>query len=432
MKNTGNRINSIAVWELLINSVDSIIELSDGSILKSNAAADKLLAGIIKDRNNRFNLAAISPKFQSGGELSAEYEKKIFHRALLKGFVRTGWVLEDHSRKEIYVEITILPIDAAEGKDYFLFIRDMNEEVRMRKQFAKLQGKFHQKTGEINMKNKEIVSQRDIIETQRDVAFKQRDEIAYKKQAIVDSIRYASRIQNALLPLDKTFAECFSSHFILFLPKDIIGGDFYWISNKHEKIVVAGADCTGHGVPGALMSIMGMTFLDEIVNQLGILQPDLILKDLRQRIISSLGQTGNSGEPFDGMDIALITLDYQNNKLQYAGAYNNLIVVKNKILTEIKADKMPLAYHTGSNARFTNHEIDISTNDSIYIYSDGFSDQFGWREDKKYKLSRFKELLQNVQDVPVDCQKVLLENEFNNWKGEVDQLDDILVMGMQI
>ncbi|MCK5135688.1 MAG: SpoIIE family protein phosphatase [Bacteroidales bacterium] len=432
MSNINDKISDIATWKLFNNSDDALIVLHDNNVINTNVAADNLLNGLTPVGNKNFSLAGISPEFQPGGEPSAEYEKKMFDNASKSGFARSGWALKDKHGKELYVEITLIPSGSGNDTEHYLFLREMNEEVRMRQRFIEIQKDIDLKTKEVNIQNEEIESQKEIIETQRDVALKQRDEIATQKQAITDSIRYASRIQSALLPFEETFLNSFSDYFILYLPKDIIGGDFYWISKKHNITVVAAADCTGHGVPGALMSIMGMTFLDEIVNNLGIVQPDLILNNLRQRIINTLGQKGSYGETSDGMDIALFTIDYVSNKLQYSGAFNHLLIVRNDTMTELKADRMPLAYYTGINTPFTKHEFDISANDSIYIYSDGYSDQFGWREGKKYKLRRFKDLLMNFQDVPMKGQKVLLENELNNWKGDVDQLDDILVLGMQI
>ena len=433
MNYINDKLNDIAVWKLFNNSDDALIVLHNNTIINTNAAAENILNGLIPGKNNNFNLAGISPEFQPGGEPSTEYEKKLFYNASKTGFARYGWALKDKHGKEFHVEITLIESGSGDDKIHYVFFREMNEEVRIRKRFIEIQKDIDLKTKEVNIQNEEIESQKEIIETQRDVALKQRDEIIIKKKEITDSIRYASRIQSALLPHEEAFINSFSDYFILHFPKDIIGGDFYWISKKTDTTVVAAADCTGHGVPGALMSIMGMAFLDEIVNNLGIVQPDLILNHLRQRIINALGQKGIFGETSDGMDIALFTIDSERNKLQYSGAFNHLLMIRNNTMTDLKADRMTLAYYKGiNNTSFKMHEIDISANDSIYIYSDGYADQFGWREDKKYSIRRFKELLMNIQDIPMKGQKVLLENEYNNWKGDMHQIDDILVLGMQI
>ena len=288
------------------------------------------------------------------------------------------------------------------------------------------------KSREIDLQKEEIETHREAIETQRDIALKQRDEITIQKKDITDSITYASRIQSALLPKKEIIDRIFQEYFILYKPRDIIGGDFYWVSQKGSRVIMAAADCTGHGVPGALMSIMGMAFLDEIVNNHGIVRPDLILNDLRERVIKALGQRGISGETSDGMDIALLCIDYDKYTLQFSGAFNPLIIIRDNNMIELKADHMTLSYHRGNDPSFINQEIEIATGDSLYIFSDGYIDQFGWRDDKKYKLRCFKDLLLSLQDIPMEGQKVLLENDLNHWKGDVPQLDDILVVGIKI
>jgi serine phosphatase RsbU (regulator of sigma subunit) len=432
MKYINDKIGEVAVKQLFANSADALIIRHNNTVIYTNTAAENILNGLIPVKHENFSLAGISPEFQPGGDLSAGLEQKMLDDALKSGFTRSGWVFKDLHGKEFHVEITIIISKSGDDTEQYLFLREINEEVRMRQRFIEVQKDSDRKTREINVLKGEIVSQKEIIETQRDVALKQRDEIIFQKKQITDSIKYAGRIQSALLPDEEIFKSSFSDYFILNLPKDIISGDFYWTSKKDNTTVVVAADCTGHGVPGALMSIMGMVFLDEIVNILGIVQPDLILNHLRQKIIHALCQKGNFGEASDGMDIALFTIDKDRNTLRYSGAFNHLLIIRNNTLTETKADRMSLAYDKEVSTPFTCHNTDISTNDSIYIYSDGYSDQFGWRNDKKYSLRRFKELLVNIQDVPMKGQKMLLENEFNNWKGDSQQTDDILVMGMQI
>jgi len=287
-------------------------------------------------------------------------------------------------------------------------------------------------TEDIKMLKEEIFSQKEIIETQLEVALIQKDEISEKKKEITDSIRYARRIQSALLPKEDLFKKIFTDYFIFYKPKDIVSGDFYWISVKGNKTIVAATDCTGHGVPGAFMSIMGMVFLNEIVNNQGILQPNKILDNLNRRIISSLGQNRKKGETSDRMDIALVSIDLGNYSLQYAGAFNSLFIIRNNCLHEIKGDRMLIGVFNRKKKSFTNHEIEIKTNDSIYLFSDGYIDQFGWRSDKKFNMNNFREFLLSIQNVPMKAQKLLLENNLINWMGDMDQIDDILVIGIKI
>jgi len=281
------------------------------------------------------------------------------------------------------------------------------------------------------LKNK-IESQKEELETRRDLAEEQRDEISTQKNELTDSIEYASRIQSSLIPGSELFKKSFSDYFILNKPKDIVSGDFYWISVKDSKTIVAVTDCTGHGVPGAFMSMLGISFFNEIVNEKNIVQPNLILNNLRDMVIKSLAQSGGDNKTMDGMDIALITVDIGKHTLQYSGAHNPLILIRNNNLSEIRGDRMPVGSYLITDIPFTNHEIEIKANDSIYLFSDGYKDQSGWRNNKKLKHNRFLEYLLSIQNVPMKAQKILLENNLKNWMGDLEQIDDILVVGVQI
>lgn len=256
--------------------------------------------------------------------------------------------------------------------------------------------------------------------------------LAYQKKQITDSIEYASRIQTAILPPGDYLHKIIPDHFILYKPRDIVSGDFYWITHKDGKIVVAAVDCTGHGVPGAFMSMLGFAFLNEIVNKEKELQANEILNQLRDSVKKSLHQTGKEGEAKDGMDIALCIIDPVNLKLQYAGAYNPLFLIRNKEFITIKADRMPIGIHIIEKESFTNHETDIQKGDTIYIFTDGYVDQFGGPYKQKYKRTPFKELLEENQEKSMAEQKKILENSFDEWKGEFEQIDDVLVIGIKI
>ncbi|MFC2103824.1 tetratricopeptide repeat protein [Bacteroidota bacterium] len=256
--------------------------------------------------------------------------------------------------------------------------------------------------------------------------------LAYQKRQITDSIEYASRIQTAILPPVDFISKVIPDYFILYKPRDIVSGDFYWITYKDGKIVVAVVDCTGHGVPGAFMSMLGFAFLNEIVNKERDLKANEILNYLRDYVKKSLRQTGKEDEAKDGMDIALCIIDSDNLKLQYSGAYNPLYLIRNDDFITLKADRMPIGIHIIEKESFTNHEIDIQKDDIIYIFTDGYIDQFGGPKSSKFKLTPFKEMLISIKDRSLSEQKKLLEEEFNNWKGQRDQIDDVLIMGIKI
>lgn len=257
--------------------------------------------------------------------------------------------------------------------------------------------------------------------------------ITEQKNQITDSIRYASSIQNAVLPTGTYITEMLSQHFVLFLPKDIVSGDFYWTTRVGNKVIVAAVDCTGHGVPGAFMSMLGISFLFEIVSKDGVLQPATILNLLRTRIKTTLSQTGKVNEQKDGMDMSLCVIDTANSSMEWAGAYNPLCQVRGGALIEHKADKMPVAVHVNDNQPFTNHNIDVQQGDTFYMYSDGYADQFGGDEGRKFMSKRFKELLISIAQLPMEQQREILYQTHMQWRGTAhEQVDDILVMGFRV
>jgi serine phosphatase RsbU (regulator of sigma subunit)/Tfp pilus assembly protein PilF len=256
--------------------------------------------------------------------------------------------------------------------------------------------------------------------------------ISHQKQEITDSIRYASRIQNAILPSSSILSDALNEHFVLFLPRDIVSGDFYWFTKQQNKIVLVAADCTGHGVPGAFMSMLGVSFLYEIVSKEGIVQPSHILDMLRDLVKVTLSQTGKKDEQKDGMDISLCTIDLENMKMEWAGAYNPLFLIRNNELIEYKADKMPVAIHLTDHKPFTNNYIDLMPDDVFYMFSDGFADQFGGVDSRKFMIKQFKNLLLDIHQKPMDEQKEKLHQAHLNWRGNLEQIDDIVVFGVRI
>jgi serine phosphatase RsbU (regulator of sigma subunit) len=222
-------------------------------------------------------------------------------------------------------------------------------------------------------------------------------------------------------------------HFVFMKPKNIVSGDFFWVTEKQNKIIVAVADCTGHGVPGAFMSMLGVAFLNEIVNNSSKATPDMILNHLRDFIIRSLHQEyGYSGSK-DGMDMALISIDKKTQIMEYAGAYNPVFIIRSGELHEIKGDKMPIGIHAVKvDEEFTNHQFQLQKEDVIYLFSDGYVDQFGGNDGMKLKMKPFKELLIKISEKPMDKQHKALETYMKKWQGNYSQLDDMIVMGIKI
>lgn len=256
--------------------------------------------------------------------------------------------------------------------------------------------------------------------------------ITEQKKEITDSIQYASRIQKAVLPPEDVISNYFSDYFILYRPRDIVSGDFYFVAPHGSKLIVAAADCTGHGVPGAFMSMLGMALLQETIGKIDQLRADTVLNELRQLVVHSLHQSQGTYTTRDGMDMALYILDRQTNQLSFAGANNPLIVVRNGEVIELKADKMPIGVYEKMDQPFTEKTLNVVTGDMLYTYSDGYQDQFGGPEGKKFMSKRFKELLQSVSHLPCNEQYKVIEQAFSEWKGEGPQIDDVLVVGVRI
>jgi phosphoserine phosphatase RsbU/P len=258
----------------------------------------------------------------------------------------------------------------------------------------------------------------------------QRQILEEKNHEITDSINYAQKIQSALIPTEDEFVSHFKEAFVLFKPKDIVSGDFYWVTKKEDKIYFAVADCTGHGVPGGFMTMLGISFLDEIINEKNISAPNEVLNILRDRIVHTLKQTGTAGESKDGMDIVVCCLDKNTNILRFAGANNSIYIVSNKQINEYKSDKQPCGFHHDPKP-FKQFEIKLQPGDCIYAFSDGYADQFGGERGKKFKYKQLEQMLLN----PVanfKAQKNLLAEKFEKWKGDLEQVDDILLAGVRV
>jgi serine phosphatase RsbU (regulator of sigma subunit) len=302
---------------------------------------------------------------------------------------------------------------------------------------------------QVNLRTNEIQLQKEELQSQRDVVYNQKYKLEEIHLRLTDSIDYAKRIQDSILPDTSIISKIFSEHFVIYNPKDKVSGDFYWWTNIGSNTIITVADCTGHGVPGAFMSMLGVSFLREIVEKEKITNPSLILDNLRENIIESLKQKGEIGEQNDGMDISIISIDKDKQTLEYSGANNSIFILKkNKIefnkrvincefksdsisFYEIKPDKMPIAMYREMK-NFNKIKINIEKGDQIYLFSDGYIDQFGGENRKKFRKKPFKELIFANSNKPMRIQKEILIESMNNWQGSSEQIDDITVLGIKI
>ena len=262
---------------------------------------------------------------------------------------------------------------------------------------------------------------------------KQKEIIEQKSIQITDSIDYAKTIQEAILPDDEKLNALFSEHFILYKPKAIVSGDFYWVAKKGNKIICAVADCTGHGVPGAFMSLLGHNMLENVIQHDNALNPGEILTALNEEIVTRFSKSKERETVMHGMDIALISIDYKTRILEYAGAKNALYIVRNSELIEIKADKNSTGFvgKDHSKVNFLNNSVSLQKGDMLYMFSDGFPDQKGGVAKKKFFYQPFKDLLISIHELPPAEQKQRLDAVMVDWIGEGEQIDDILVMGIR-
>jgi len=303
----------------------------------------------------------------------------------------------------------------------------------------------------ISQKTAEVVAQKDEIEKQKDEVELQRHELQVKNTDITSSINYARRLQEAILPEDALIKKHLREAFILYKPKDIVSGDFYWLDHVngatgHDVTLFAAVDCTGHGVPGAIVSVVGNGGLNRAVNEFGLVEPAMILEKLNEIVVETLSK--GDAEVRDGMDISLCSFDFEKMEMQFAGANNSVYLVRKNVvdaelglngsgkfykqdLVELRPNKQPVGYYE-YRKDFVNNTLSLQKDDVIYLFSDGFADQFGGPRGKKYNYPRFKDFLISISDKPMEEQKQLVDQEFENWKGKEDQIDDVIVAGIKI
>jgi serine phosphatase RsbU (regulator of sigma subunit) len=295
-----------------------------------------------------------------------------------------------------------------------------------------LEEKVKERTREVVEQKEEIETQKEEIEAQLDLATLQRDMISTQNEKILDSIRYAERIQSAILPPIHILKEHLSDYFILFKPRDIVSGDYYWAREKDDKLLIAVADCTGHGVPGGFLSMLGISSMNEIVNRSKELDPGTILEELREVVITSMHQTGSKGEAQDGIEIALCVIDLKKKTLKYAGANRPLYLVRDGVVEHHRPSRMPIGIYEQEQAPFTTDSLKLKQGDSIYLFSDGYVDQLGGPSRKTFRVINFRKLLLEIQDRSMEEQKSILLKNLASWQGEVEQIDDVLVLGFRI
>jgi phosphoserine phosphatase RsbU/P len=281
-------------------------------------------------------------------------------------------------------------------------------------------------------KIKETKRQKEELEKKHIEVIEQRDKISQQRKDIIDDIQYSKRIQKAIFPTDECMHKILLEYFVLNLPRNIVSGDFYWVGEVETGKIIAVGDCTGHGISGAFMTMAGTAFLNQILTAKPAIAPNDILFQLRQLVMKLLKQKGEEGEAADGMDISMIILNEKGTQLQFSGANNPLYIIRNNELIIYKGDRMPIGIHLYYEKPFTNLVIDLQAGDMIYLFTDGYADQFGGPYNKKFRYKQFQELLIEINKKSLQEQNDILFRTISDWKGENDQVDDILLLGFRI
>jgi ligand-binding sensor domain-containing protein/serine phosphatase RsbU (regulator of sigma subunit) len=345
------------------------------------------------------------------------YKESVYSFRILTPFWKTWWFF------------AVVLISAISGVYWYIKRRVYNLE----KAKEQLEKEVQKRTEEIRKQNKELEEQKLEIASQRDLAEEHRDKIEAQKEEIQSSIRYARRIQTASLPPKKMLDSILKEYFILNKPRDIVSGDFYWIAQDSAHTYFSVGDCTGHGVPGSFMSMLGISALNDIVKSLQTCKASTILNLLRDRIQGSLHQDiDNEMVTNDGMDIGLCIFDPDTRILQFAAAHNSMYLIRDGEIQIFPADKIDIGRFSNEKVEFNNHTIQCLKGDLIYLFTDGYADQFGGPMRKKYKSQKLRDFLISIHNEPLEKQKILLDEEIEAWKGNLLQVDDILIMGVKI
>ncbi|HLG02945.1 MAG TPA: SpoIIE family protein phosphatase [Bacteroidia bacterium] len=383
------------------NDAMLVIDIVDGRIHQSNPSAASLLGYTQKELNTRslFDLHPVSELEKSSRVVADVWEQG--------GLIYSDipFVTKDGQLLAVECSAKVAPFEGRPA--IVIYARDIRERLRL---------------------EKEVSLQKSIIEQ--------------KNKDITDSINYARRIQQAILPTPEEMRAVVPEHFVFYRPKDIVSGDLYWAATtavtgdqQKKRAIVAALDCTGHGVPGAFMSIVGHTILEQTLSESSVSNPAMALDYLNRGVIKTLKQKTNDGSINDGMDIALCAIDFENLSLEYAGANNPVYIIRKGSLKQIAPDKQPIGAYLKVTRPFTNHAVPLEKGDCIYIFTDGIPDQFGGPRGKKFKYKQLQDLLLSNYQLPMAGQREAIRAKMEEWmsyEGEFEQTDDMLIIGIRI
>ena len=451
-KALGSTLNLLARSHTLLKNYDDAVDYYTQSLEIREKANDTYglpwtylgLATVNLDRGYKEDAKGY---FEKGLDLNKSTQDKRYDVVALEGLGKTHIKLNQHEKagecfKKGYakaVELNSKPLEAdlakelakwyEAQKDFENAFKWSNSYINLKEEILNNESANRLRDQQIAFSVEESRRKAEIYQLRNVELKKALDEIDFQNRQILDSINYASRIQGAILPPISLINKYLSNSFIIFLPKDIVSGDFYWIKESQGKIIFTNADCTGHGVPGAFVSVIGKIGLDKAVSELGLSSPAAILKALNNFVTETFSQSVNAVK--DGMDISLCAYDPGKKVLEYAGARNPLYLLRDKEITVFKGDRISIE-SSEMEPEFTNHEIQLEKGDRIYIFSDGYIDQFGGPENKKFMQKRLRQLLADTENEPLSIQETILLETFQNWKGTVDQIDDVSLFAFEV
>lgn len=378
---------------VLENSNDAlfVIDFVNGRILQVNAKAAQMLGHSTEQLVGRtiFQLHPPEHLHRSAERIADAWERK--------GLVYEDIPLVSASGEVIAVESSARVTSYGGGPAIILFARDIRERLTLQERVA---------------------AQQSLVRAQN--------------EQLVASIRYAQRIQRAVLPEVASLQDIVPESFILFRPRDIVSGDLHWFAERDGQLVITAADCTGHGVPGALLSLIGAALFEEMVITKGIRDPGAALDGVRTGMIQALSKQDGSMEQQDGMNASLVVLDRERRRASYAGGHAPLYVVRQGTLLEFKGDRMPIGPYPGELRSFTSSEVDLEPGDRLFLFSDGLQDQFGGADGRKLRSSGLKQWLVETSSLPIDDQYQAISDRFRAWKGDLEQVDDVLLIGLEV
>ncbi len=429
---------------------DAIITSDESTTIKSwNKGAEKIF-GYTEAEVLGKSLEIIIPddlKKLHGNGINRQNQGK--HPKVIGKTVELRAVRKDGT--EFPIELTLGKWTGEQKKYYSGIIRDKKKKKKAEAEVKRKNEILNETNIILSQQKQEIQTQAESLQLANNQISEQKENLEKKHEQITSSIQYAKRIQNAVMPSSEIRKKILPEHFILFKPRDVVSGDFYWMRKINQHIVIAVADCTGHGVPGAFMSMLGVALINELVVRKDVVRPDQLLNLLRHKIKKSLNQTGKFNEAKDGMDIAVCIIDTTSNILQYAGANNPLYIIRESnpekanndinatkisehegfTLFHIKADRQPIGIYL-KETPFKNNTIELQKDDKLYMFSDGFVDQTGGDCDRKFMTKNFKKLLLDIHTKAFAEQKIILDETIENWKKGREQIDDIVVLGLKV